>query len=100
MATEYRTFNRARLRKLIEAGKVELVEAYHFDDMYGEDRTQKVMPVALKPADWRDRREGVCYLSEWDFTSESGRAYVRSDAPTIVHLRVHSNSSYDLRIKD
>jgi hypothetical protein len=89
----------AKLRRLVEAGRVETVSTYHFDDMMGESRTRKPMPVAMKPDDYRDRKEGVCYISEWEFKSNSGCAYVRGPTPDIVTLIVHGNSNYDLRIK-
>ena len=94
-----KTFRRDKLRRLVEAGKVETVSTYHFDDMYGVDRSDKPMPVAMKPDDWHDRKEGVCYLTPHDFTSQSGCCYVRDEASGIVTLIVHGNSNYDLRIK-
>jgi len=93
-----KTFNRGKLRRLIEAGKVELAAAYHYDDMAGETRTRQPMPVAMKPADWRDRKEGVCYVTEWDLKSQSGSAWQNPNGT--VTLYVHSNSNYDFRILD
>lgn len=93
-----KTFNRGKLRKLVEAGKVEMVEGYSFDDMHGADRTRKIMPVAMKPADYHDRKPGICYLSEHDLTSNSGRAWMSDNG--VITLYVHSNSHYDLRIKE
>jgi hypothetical protein len=93
-----KTFRRDKLRRLVEAGKIETVSTYHFDDMYGESRTRKPMPVAMKPADWHDRKEGVCYLTEHDFDSGSGRAWLNPNGT--VTLYVHSNSNYELRIKE
>ena len=92
------TYRRDRLRRLVEAGKVETVSTYHFDDMNGAERNRKPMPVAMKPADWRDRKEGVCYLTDWDFKSTSGSCYVRDASKGIVTLIVHGNSNYDFRI--
>lgn len=92
-----KTFRRDKLRRLVEAGKVVAVGTYHFDDMHGESRTQKEMPCAMKPADYRDRKEGVCYLTEHDFTSGSGGAWQSDNG--VISLHVHSNSNYDLRIK-
>jgi hypothetical protein len=91
-----KTFNRGKLRKLVEAGKVIMTDSYHFDDMYGESRTRKEMPVAMKPDDWKDRKEGICYLTDHDFTAKSGRAWVNPDGS--ICLYVHSNSQIDLRI--
>jgi hypothetical protein len=93
-----KTFRRDRLRKLIEAGKIVTVSTYHFDDMMGETRGHKTMPVAMKPADWRDRKEGVCYVTEHDLTAKSGSCYVRDESNQIITLIVHSNSNYEFRI--
>lgn len=94
-----KTFRRDKLRRLVEAGRVECAGSYHFDDMYGESRDgAKAMPVAMKPADWHDMKEGVCYLTESDFTTNSGRAWLNENGT--VTLIVHSNSNFDFRILD
>ena len=91
-----KTFNRGKLRRLVEAGKIVAVGSYHFDDMTGESRSSGIaMPVAMKPADWKDRKEGVFYVTEWDFRSGSGRAWEENG---VITLYVHSNSNYDFRI--
>ena len=51
--------SRCRHRRLVEAGKVETVSTYHFDDMMGESRSRQPMLVAMKPDDWHDRKEGI-----------------------------------------
>ena len=57
------------------------------------------MPVvAIRQNDWHDRKEGICYLTDWDFKSSSGCAYVSNEANDIITLIVHGNSNYDLRI--
>ncbi len=94
--TELKTFRRDKLRRLIEAGKVETVSTYHFDDMLGESRSHRPMPVAIMPADWHDRKEGTCYLRESEFATKSGCCYERDG---IVTLIVHGNSNYDFRIR-
>lgn len=90
-----KTFRRDKLRRLVEAGKVELVSAYHYDDM-GDRRTRGPMKVAMHPADWRDCSPGICYLRPSQFTTESGRCY---EASGIVTLIVHSNSNYDFLVR-
>lgn len=96
-----KTFRRDKLRRLIEAGRVVTVSTYSFDDMHGESRGNKVMPVAMKPDDWKDRKEGVCYMGKWDFDSKSGCCYQSNDKdPSRVTLIVHSNSNYEFRILD
>ena len=89
---------RDRLKRLVEAGRIEMVESYHFDDMMGTEQHQgQAIPVAMRPAEVRDRKEGICYLFASDFTSQSGSAY-QEDNGTIT-LYVHSNCNYTLRIK-
>jgi len=94
-----KTFRRDKLRRLIEAGKVETVSTYHYDDMTGAERSNKPMPVAIMPSDWHDRKEGVCYLFPSDFTTQSGCCYVQDERSGIITLIVHGNSNYDLRIR-
>lgn len=94
-----KTFRRDRLKRLVEQGKVVLVGSYNFDDMHGESRSQGIeMPCAMKPADWRDRQEGICYFSDHDFNSGSGRAWVNPNGT--ITLYVHSNHNVTLRIKE
>lgn len=92
-----KTFNRSKLRKLVEQGRVIAVGSYSFDDMEGESRdTAKGMLCAIRPQDWHDRKEDVCYLFEHDFTSKCGRAWQSENG--VITLYVHSNCNYDLRI--
>jgi hypothetical protein len=91
------TFRRDKLRRLVQAGKVVLVSSYHYDEMCGVNQHKgKPMRVAMKPADWKDREEGVCYLTNFDFKSSSG--YCWSSPNGVITLSVHSNCSYDFRI--
>jgi hypothetical protein len=94
----YKTFRRDRLRRLVEAGKVTLVGSYHFDDMMGESRADKEMPVAMKwiGGDWRKRKQGVCYMTAWDFQTQSGACWQNDDGT--VTLIVHGNSNYTFRV--
>lgn len=94
-----KTFNRGKLKKLAEAGRLVVAENYHFDDMYGESRdTAKEMPVAIAPENRTERKEGICYLFPSDFKSSSGCAY--ESGPGLVTLIVHSNCDYTFRIKE
>ncbi len=93
------TFRRDKLKRLIAAGRVVTVSTYHFDDMTGESRGSKTLPVAMTvsgPDMWKDRKEGVCYLFPSDLTSKSGCCYV--SGADLVTLIVHSNSSFTFRI--
>lgn len=92
--TTIKTFRRDKLRRLIEQGKCLLVGSYSFDDMHGESRSDKEMPVAILPAD-RQRQPGVCYIGAWELEGH-GRAWLNPDGT--VTLYVHSNSDYTLRI--
>lgn len=94
------TFRRDKLRRLIEAGKVETVSTYSFDDMHGASHDNLAMPVAIDPGDWRSRKTGVCYIRPDEFTTKSGCCYVRQGSEHIVTLIVHGNSNYNLRILD
>jgi len=93
----YKTFRRDRLRKLVEEGRVEAINTYHFDDMHGESRGTEVRPVAIGDPDWRTRKAGVCYLFDHDFTAKSGACW--ENANGTITLTVHSNSNYTFRIK-
>ena len=83
------------VRKLVEQGKLEAIETYNFDDMLGESRTHHAMPVAMRPERFQDCKEGVCYMDSFDFKTKSGSAYENADGT--IHLRVHSNCSFDFR---
>jgi hypothetical protein len=101
MSTITKTFNRGKLRRLVEAGKVTLAGSYHFDDMYGESRDSgQGLPVAIvpehEPGEWRWRKEGICYLFPSDFTTKSGCCWLNDNGT--VTLIVHSNSNYTFRI--
>lgn len=96
------TFRRDKLKRLILANRVVLTSSYHFDDMLGESRTAKEMPVAMTesgPDMWKTRKEGTCYLFPSDLSSKSGCCYLASSSRTdLVTLIVHSNSNYTFRI--
>lgn len=97
-----KTIRRDMLLRRVQAGKVELLESYHFDDMTGtsgHDRNKPGKPVAIMPSNWRDRKDGVAYLFESDFKSKSGLAYWRDETNHIAILIVHGNCNYTLRVK-
>ena len=71
-----------------------MVKSYHFDDMLGESRTLKEIPVRVR-ADYNDFIEGQCNLWESDFKSSCGRAWKNADGSYCLY--VHSNCNYDLR---
>lgn len=99
MSTTIKTFNRGKLHRLVEAGRVVAVAGHHFDDMTGSDNWHGEKPVAMKPADWKDCKAGTVYLTPWHFQTKSGRAYTYEGSdPHVVTLIVHSNSSYTLRV--
>ena len=91
-----KTFRRDKLRRLVEAGRVVVVSSYHYDDNSGSTRSTEPLPVAIMPADWHDRKDGVCYLFPSCFTSKSGTCYESPNG--VISLIVHGNSNYDFRI--
>jgi hypothetical protein len=92
-----RTIRRSDVRRLAEAGQLEAVDSYHFDDMLGESRgLAKPLPVAMRPADWHDRKEGVFYVSPSDFASGSGACWLNEN--DTITLIVHSNCNYTFRV--
>lgn len=100
MPTELKTFNRGKLRRLVEAGRVISRSTYHFDDILGEQRGDKPMPVRMMPAEpGFIRQQGTIYLRPDDFTTKSGCAYTNGN-DAVVTLHVHSNSNYTLEIVD
>jgi len=88
-------YRRDKLLRLLAAGKLVVTDSYHFDDMYGASRLDKEMPAAVSPANWQDRKEGVCYILDCSFTGH-GRAYLNPNGT--VTLYVHSNLNYTFRI--
>lgn len=90
------TIRRDSLLRKAKAGKLILVDSYHYDDMSGESRGNKEMPVAIRPDKFEDRKEGVAYLFESDFKTKSGGASLNKDGT--IALTVHSNCHYTLRI--
>lgn len=91
------TFNRATLKKMAEQGRLEMIDSYHFDDMHGEERTEKVLPVEIIGEDRGGCKEGVCRLFPFDFKSKSGRAWKNPNGT--ITLKVHSNCSFTFRVK-
>lgn len=86
-----KTIRRDQLRKLAEAGKLEMVSSYHYDDMGGESRSG-TMPVRFSTG-YEDFVEGFCNLRAHDFTSSSGTAYFRDNDEQTICLHVHGNCS-------
>jgi hypothetical protein len=91
------TVNRAQLRKLVEAGRIEARVDYSYDDMSGTSVGSEWLPAILG-----DGRTGIIGFDEFDFDSSSGRAYLRESqsepGKQRVILRVHSNLIYELRV--
>lgn len=98
-----RTFNRAKLRRLVEAGRVTAVSSYRFDDQYGAERgLDKEMAVRMMPADRLKAREGTIHVYE-DYFSGYGRATKAGTdklGRELVVLHVHSNLNYTFAINE
>lgn len=92
-----KTVNRAYLRRLIERGRIEMVGSYHFDDMAGESRF-KDEPLPVFIGEYGQSKDGYCMLFASDLTSSGGSARLGDNGN--IHLRVHSNCSYDFRLLD
>lgn len=94
-----KTMRRDKLKRLAAAGRLVMIDSYHFDDMLGESRHEgKEIPVRLRkgPGDFE---QGVCLLSDHDFTSGVGHASVtNTPRGEIVNLYVHSNSNMTFRV--
>jgi hypothetical protein len=89
------TVRRDKLLRLAKAGKLVMVDSYHFDDSFGVSRIKNELPVRI----WAygdPREEGFAYVMASDFEGNAGRAYKSKD-DTIV-LYVHSNCNYTFRI--
>ncbi len=92
--------NRGTLKKLAKEGRLEMVAGYHFDDMYGETRTCTRMPVRYSPETetWRDRKDGIVNLREFDFATKSGGCWENPNGT--ITLYVHSNCNYTFAIME
>lgn len=95
-----KTFNRGKLRRLAQAGRLVVVDSYHFDDMYGSSRSSKEMPVIYGyPVNRSEMKDGIVYLDEFHFTGKSGSAYYSYDnREDMVTLHVHSNLNFTFKI--
>jgi hypothetical protein len=93
------TMRRDVLRRLVEAGRVELVGSYHYDEQSGSSQHKgAAVPVAIMPEDWHTCKEGICYLYPSDLRGSSGSATRGADGN--ISLYVHSNCSYELHVKE
>ena len=90
-----KTVRRDKLKRLAAAGRLVMVESYHFDDMTGESRGNKELPVRVMSGhgDWK---EGWCNVWEIDFTTKSGSAWENPNGT--ITLYIHSNSNLDFRV--
>lgn len=93
-----KTVNRGWLKRKVAAGEMEAKLSYSFDDMYGSERGTEWKPARLRVAG-EVPPEGLVSFFPFDFESKSGRAYYADAGETVIHLRIHSNLSYDLRLK-
>lgn len=93
------TVNRGWLKRQMAAGNVVMVGSYHFDDLLGSSRSSTEMPTKFrKEGEPREYKEGLAEFSDFDFTSNSGRAYWENKEKGLVHLRVHSNYNVTLKV--
>lgn len=92
-----KTLRRDKLLRLAKAGRLVLVDSYHYDEMTGSQRGGPEMPVRIReqPHDWLT---GYCNLGTYEFTNKSGRAWQEENG--LVTLYYHSNCNYTFRILD
>jgi hypothetical protein len=93
-----KTVNRGKLLKDARAGLLEGKVIIQPDPMRDSITTPKMnwLRVRVKKG-YGDFIEGQLNLMELDFNSHTGHA--REDEHGIIHLYVHSNSSYELRYR-
>ena len=96
------TFNRLKLRRLIEAGKVTATSSYRFDDQYGAERgLDHEMPVRIhSDTDGTRFEEGVIKLWSDSFSGygRASRAGTDKQGRELVVLYIHSNLNYTFAI--
>lgn len=80
--------------KLAAAGCLVAVSSMSIDEVNGQTESDRERPVRL--VDGPDPMPGFVSLTPFDFKTKSGCAWV--DANGIVHLSVHSNLYYELKI--
>ena len=85
------------LYRQVQAGNMEARCDFHFDAHYEQDTAKKVWRPARLSDGYGDFIEGVMNFRAFDFRTNSGCAY--GEKSGIIHLVVHSNSSYSLRRK-
>jgi hypothetical protein len=97
-----KTIRRDVLLKMAQRGELVAVRCYEYDDMHGGGcRVVNRKPVAIAPADWKDRKDGVFYVPERHFSGSCGTAYFNTPEQRLtVSLIVHSNCSYDFARAD
>lgn len=98
MTQQTKAYRRDKLKRLVEAGRVEAVDSYHFDDMHGAGKgLDGPKPVVMKSGT-EPFRDGVVYLWPSDFRTKSGCCWENPNGT--VTLVVHGNCNYTFRIKE
>jgi len=91
-----RTVRRDMLLRLARAGRLVLVDSYHFDDMTGASRGNKEMPVRIREEGADSFKEGVCTLRPDLFSGNCGSATRQPNGT--IWLYIHSNLNYTFRV--
>ena len=91
-----KTFNRAKLRRLADAGRLVVVEHFHYDEMTGQSTGDGLATPVHVIEGQAGYRSGYYNLHPIDFTTKTGRAYQGEDGN--VTLYVHSNRNLTFRI--
>jgi hypothetical protein len=91
-----KTFRRDKLLRLAKAGKLAVVDSYHFDDMFGASRNGSNSKPVKVITNGREADGSFYCVFESDFSSGVGRAWQNENGT--VTLIVHSNLNYTFKI--
>ena len=97
-----KTINRGWLKKQVEKGNIIVKCNYHYTDDYKFDNENNFGETGWAEAylneEWGHFEEGKMKFKSWDFKTKSGAAW--QDEKGIITLMVHSNLSYDMKLKE
>jgi len=114
-----KTINRGWLKKQVSLGKIEAKCNYHYTDDYRYDADVNFQKTDWMPCRMQNRvyendpvtgfsrlinddfKTGFINFEDWDFKTKSGGAWQTEDDQKngVISFIIHSNLSYDLRVK-
>jgi len=97
-----KTVNRGYLKRQVQKGLFEAQTTFRFDSHYElqDEYVDKWIPARLS-AGYGDFKEGYYNLTDFDFRTKSGCAYISSNISKdndIISLHIHSNHIVALRL--